>query len=121
MPLVSVVIGKKPIFAEENLRRLGELIQAIVATELTCEDPEGQLTPSDIEVSFRYRNSQRDVGGEKYDIQVTVFANDFPSRKANLSARCEEIKHRLAGCFGTDFTRGFVWVLLAPAAFAEWS
>ena len=119
MPLVFVTANRGRTELNENtLVELGTLLREWVAAELTCSDRDGDLTYEDIEVEIKQRRPRLDIGGERYDIQVTVFANDFPSRKANLSDRCACINERLQQWTAGRW-RGYVWVLLAPAAFAE--
>ena len=71
----------------------------------------------EIEVEIRDLDSKKNIGG-KYDLQIVVFANEYPSRRANLDERCAELRERIRQAL-PDNLHGFVWVLLSPAAFAE--
>lgn len=116
MPLV-IVTTPETRFPDATLRDIAELLIDRVARTLTCDDPGGQLAPSDIEVRFDTRSSL-DLGGERYDFEVIVFANDFPSRRQNLDERCAVLRDALRARLTPDL-HGYVWIRLAPAAFAE--
>lgn len=121
MPLV-IVTRKKEKVSDKDVERLGPILQSVVAEALTCDEEDGRLTEKEIEVRFREPSSfDRNVS----DLSVEVFANDFPSRRANLQRRTEQISNqlRIRGrldptlCTGA-YAGNFVWVLLAPAGFA---
>lgn len=118
MPLVCMTANQMRL-SESTLLQLGRELQQWVAEVLTCGDPDGQLRPEDVEVSIRGRSPRFDIGGEKYDIAVTVLANDFPSRRKNLKERCQQLREKLKACLLLRECHGFVWIRLAPAAFEE--
>lgn len=119
MPVVLVTANRGLSGLDETiLVQLGHWLRLWVAEALTCDHPDGHLTPPDVEVEIKERHTRFSIGGEKYDLQITVWANDFPSRKANLKERCHEVQGRVRDwCAGR--WKGYVWILLAPAAFEE--
>lgn len=96
---------------------LKDMIQFHLAQRFHCEDEGGDLNPGDIEVEVS------EVGPKdrnEYDICITVLANDFPSRRANLDERRRLMQADLAGFIPPDLT-GYLWVLLCPASFGEFN
>lgn len=121
MPLVIVFANRscEALSGYEALKQLGPLLQQLVAQALTCDDPGGELTAVDVEVDLKYRDPKWNIGGDQYDLQIVVFANDFPSRKANLEERCRQLRDLLRDQTELGGVKGYVWIRLAPAAFAE--
>lgn len=119
MPLVLVTMNRTrfPGLTDDILELVGNLLTARVASTLTCDDPGGKLAPKDIVVRFQER-SPMDREGEQYALEIVVFANDFPSRRTNLEERCCELQDYLRKALKSHFP-GYVWILLSPAAFAE--
>ena len=119
MPLIVVTANRhRQELTDDFLFMFGQQLRTDIAETLTCTDPGGQLTAEDIEVKIEDRVPKRSIGGEKYDLQVTVFANDYPSRKANLAERGKQLKERVRHALPQTL-HGFVWILLSPAAFEE--
>lgn len=118
MPLV-VMNCKKGRLLGDMIGNLANELPAIVARALHVEkNLKGHLTSEDIEVEVR-ESGPYDVNIK--DLEITIWANDYPERLANLDKRREEI---LSGIreFLRDYDRnlsGFVWVLLQPASFGE--
>ncbi|MEK9135362.1 MAG: hypothetical protein AAB451_03670 [Patescibacteria group bacterium] len=116
MPLVIVNRGTTWVPTEELFSRLVDRLPEIIANALTCENPDGKLTPADIEVWVR-RSDSKDIVTDK--IQIVVFASLFPERAANLDARQKIINDRIKEILrGTNF-HGWVWIRLAPSSFGE--
>ena len=125
---------------------LAENLPGIVAPNLIVpERPrhDGEVLPEDIIVKI-IQGGTHDVNCK--DIEIVIFAHDFPERKANLEERKEEIlkgvrafiesyeakrrkivesgprrlhairKH--SGSYEGQVS-GFVWVLLVPTAFGQ--
>lgn len=119
MPLAQVLANDgHESLTHEMLRSFSQSLRDLVAETLTCDDDGGELTAMDIEVRLNYRDPKRDFGGEEYDVQVTIWANDFPGRRANLQDRCSRLNQQVK-VYLPSGVRGYVWILLAPAAFAE--
>lgn len=101
-----------------DLEKIVKDLPEVVADALGCDDPEGSLSAHDIEVAVE-EFGPMDISGD-YDVQIMVEANDYPSRKANLKERTQQI----ADAFAKDMnvepgTTFYVWVRLSPAAFIE--
>jgi hypothetical protein len=93
-----------------------EAIAGIVAQELSCDDPNGELDIDDIELRYLGENKLTDVS--KNDVDIIIFANDFPSRKVNLEQRRIAIIKQLKKIFPRGI-KGSVYIRLAPAAYGE--
>lgn len=118
MPLVLIKADRRHgRLTDMYLHSVGLLMRETIANALDCDDLPGRLTMDDVEVDFQDRLATA-IGGEQYHLQITVFANDYPSRKANLDARNEMITSRLRKHLSDD-VRGYVWILLCPASFRE--
>jgi len=119
MPLVVITANRaRDELTWDVLRQFAERLQPEVAHVLTCDDEGGQLTRHDIEVEVRDLNPQRSIGGDQYDIRIVVLANDYPTRRADLFERSEQLTDQLQPLL-PEGIHGFVWILLAPAAFVE--
>ncbi len=120
MPLAIVTVSRKCkelsdfSFDEYSCIRL----RRAIAAALSCGDEGGFLALDDIEIEIKDRDEKKNFGGEKYDVKVIIFANEYPSRRASLRERCDEIQKYLS-CILPETVTGYVWVLLSPAAFAE--
>lgn len=120
MPLVLLQY-KSDRGLNQLVEKLAQKLPSIVAPNLTLPEHErldGQVLPDDIIV--------RCVGGNKADvntkdIEIIIWAHDFPERKANLECRKDAIVLGVQR-FLSDYDRnvsGFVWILLQPTAFGE--
>ena len=120
MPLV-VLQYKTDRGLRELAEKLAQELPSIVASNLTLskhERHDGQVASDDIMVWCR-ESSKADQNGK--DLEIIVWAHDFPERKANLEERKDAIIKGVHG-FLADYDRnvsGAVWVLLAPTAFGE--
>ena len=115
MPLIQLGYNPKSV-SEEFVGFFASELPVIVAEALNApEDDGGGLTPDDIEVWCR-KASPNDVGDA--DLQIVVLANHFASREANLEERKDNILNAVKDIVHLGL-HGFVWVLLAPAAFGE--
>lgn len=102
-------------------------IAEIVAKNLTCDDEGGAITADDIEVEFKRFGATDKTNGMLITVQIV--ADEFPSRKANLQARNDEIARALKDLFKefgviknfpiASSRKAFVWTLLMPAGFTE--
>ena len=130
MPLVVVTInpvvilkGEDTIQQDSDLNRLTEMLQVIVAEELsTQEDEGGTLTPEEIEVRVRKRGPY-DRGFPNLGIEV--FANSNPGRKRNVQERSDRIAERVKrlSIVNSPHVCGngtsFVWIFLGTAGFSS--
>jgi len=115
MPLVVVNKPNNGI-PQEEFSKLMKHLPEIVANALTCESPDGKLTPNDIEAWVR-KPDQDDIGGDK--LQILIFANLYPEREVNLPDRQKMITNHIKEMFQSLNIHGWVWVRLAPSSFGE--
>ena len=115
MPLV--LMNRKENLVNDHLaKHLAEELTHIVSMVLnTPEEEGGELVPDDIEV--RVRNSS-DLDVNAKPLEIIIWANDFPKRRANLGFRQKAIVEAVKGLIPSTVT-GFVWILLLPASFGE--
>lgn len=52
------------------------------------------------------------------DLQIIIFAADFPERKTDLNDRRKLIVDAIKTILPSEI-RGFVWILLPPSSFGE--
>ena len=117
MPLIEIYRkhDRKDI-PDANLILLGKTARVLVARELdTPEEPDGRLTTEDIEVQIK-EGHYLDL--DTLPLQIIVFANDFPARRANLHERRKRIASELRGIIPNLKGNCFIWILLCPASFA---
>jgi hypothetical protein len=113
MPLIDVTYGAG--MDDEVLRRLRELLPAVVAEAVECpEEPTtGPPQPGDIEIRFREK-SALDVGD--LDVTVEVRTKLFEHRVRDKQRRADLIRDRLSvlplGQVG-------VWLILAEGAWSQ--
>ena len=101
----------------ERAAQLGKEMPRIVAKALnTPENPDGKLTSYDIEVWHR-KGGYSDVCGDNVDLEIIIWANDFPERRATLEYRQKNITEEISRVLLGGDIRGSVWVLLAPGSF----
>jgi hypothetical protein len=113
MPLVMARFGRKVPKAVANA--VVKAIPAAVAEAFNCTDKGGDLTANDIEVEVS-TVGRRDIND--YDICITLLANEFPSRSANLNDRRRRLQ-RLLEPYIPRGIKGYLWTLLCPASFGE--
>jgi hypothetical protein len=106
---------------KELAEKLAETLPSIVAPNLSLSERDlhdGKLTPDEIMVWCR-ESKKADQNGK--DLEIIVFAHDFPERRENLEARKDTIIEGVRK-FLSDYDRNVtaaVWVLLAPTAYGE--
>lgn len=129
MPLVLLQYRAKGGLALKDLARiLAQHLPEIVAPALTLSERkrhDGQVTPSDIIVRC-VEGTKEDVNTK--DLEIIIWAHDFPGRAANLEERKDAIINGVRQ-FLADHTEdelgfrlhvsGFVWILLQPTAFGQ--
>jgi hypothetical protein len=111
--------GRVPDIAIE---KLVEAMPAIVANALNVpERVEGRLTPEEIEITV-VDHGKFDT--HTLDLEITIFANDYPERRENLESRNLMIINDLKSAqVVKDYylaldKQAFVWVLLMPGSFS---
>lgn len=114
MPLVTV--ARDPKCVDDNtLRWLADILPVAVAQCLTVDSVlEAKLSPNEVEVRFT------DFGPfdrRTCPLEIVVFANDFPERRASLKERVRRINDILFR--KPDKNDFWVWVLLATGEFWE--
>jgi len=114
MPLIVVNRGSK--VSDGLFRDLIDALPELVASALTCENPDGKLTAADVELWSRQRDDVHDRGFK--DLQIVVFANDYPERRVNLDERQKMLKDSIRELLPSG-VHGWLWVRLAPSSFAE--
>ncbi len=90
-----------------------------VAQVLDVQEPGGQLTPTDVKVRVRLED-HRDTSN--YQIEIIVRAKYFKAREKKLDEAAAFISQQLEAkvcAFGDTRIKGFVFILLSPASFAE--
>jgi hypothetical protein len=113
MPLIDVTYDGS--VDEKVLRRLGELLPAVVGEAVECpEDPStGPEQPGDIEIRFRQK-SPLDVGD--LDVVIEVHTQLFEHRVRDKQRRTDLIRDRLSrlplGQIG-------VWLVLSEGAWSQ--
>ncbi len=115
MPLAMLRCSNR--VPDNAVEALVAAIPVALAEAFDCEDEGGDLTPNDIEVEV---STVGPKDRNDYDVCITVFANDFPSRKANHDERRQRMQDALAQHVPADMT-GYLWTLLAPASFGEFN
>jgi len=117
------------------VKKLVKNLPSIVAKALSVPGTEGELSPNDIEVKVESFGlieeaegssgfTRIDVSGDVLrdihtkDIEIIIWANDYPERAKNLDQRREQIIKEVRKFIPPDIT-GFVWVLLQPGSYGE--
>ncbi len=122
MPFAKVMFDKEKV-GEADLRKLGKLLPRIIAEHLGVPGTSAELSSSDIEIEF---SSFGPFDIHHKDIQIIIWANEYPERAANLDARRRAINDHLAhlmmssGSYGVNSREisCFVWVLLQQGSYS---
>jgi hypothetical protein len=111
VPLAHIrrTINISDAMMEEILPRLA----SIIADALNIPDTPGALVPDDIE--FEVVDSGK-FDTKKHDFSMTIFANEYPERAANLDERREKIQADLASLIPQTLSY-YVWPLLSKGSF----
>lgn len=121
MPQVTVRCYRS--VSEEVLINLAKDLRFIVADALHVDgvDAAKHLRPEDVDVIIVEDKDKGRFSVSRYDITVTVLANDYPERRIDLEERQKRISSCVRHCLGNlpGPCRTYVWVLLAPGAFGE--
>jgi len=119
MPLVHVIARRENavLHSDAAIAEVVQWLRVRIAQELSCADPGGQLTAQDIEVEVVDRDPKRHFGGDEFDLQVVVYAGEYPDRRANLEERRRGLQTGLAAVFGSRNVHGYVWILPIAGSF----
>ena len=120
MPHAKLVVRRTAhaqLGGDQELVELATKLRGLIAGCLTCVDDGGNLQADDVEIEIVDRDWHH-VGGDKYDVTLTVFAKEYPGRKDYLIVHTHTLSLGLNGLLPENVT-GFVWVLLCPASFFE--
>lgn len=117
--------------AGEIIRGITPELREMIATALSCDEPDGALTAADISIVWEEHASSELT----HDLQIQIMANDYPSRRANLDDRCAQIEAGYVAALkdlrqqkpglhqehGLAFGQGryYVWPCLVQASFRE--
>lgn len=119
MPLVLIQYRSSDLVS--IVRQLAQQMPRIVAPALDASEQDGDvasLLPGDVEV-WCVESGGSDVNVK--DIEIIIWAHDFPSRKENLDERMKKIlegaKEVICGFRCGKLLTGYVWVLLQPTAY----
>jgi hypothetical protein len=113
MPLIDVTYDGS--VDDEVLRRLGELLPAVVGEAVECpEDPStGPEQPGDMEIRFRMK-SPMDVG--ELDVVIEVRTRLFEDRVRDKQLRADLIRDRLSHL---PLGQVGVWLILSEGAWSQ--
>lgn len=114
MPLIDVTYDSS--VSGDLLRRLGEVLPAIVSEAVDCpEEPWiGPLALGDVEIRFHAKNAF-DVG--ELNCVIEVRTKLFASRERDKHRRVDLIRERLAST--VEIGRLGVWLILDEGAWAQ--
>ena len=114
MPLIDVTYDGS--VSEESLRRLAEVLPAIVSEAVDCPDDPWIGPPGigDIELRFHAKNAF-DVG--ELNCVIEVRTKLFSSRARDQQRRVDLIRERLSST--VEIGRFGVWLILSEGAWAQ--
>lgn len=118
MPLVLMKPHLSARFDPRNFRDVMQSMPKIVAEALSAPEDNGALIPKEIEV-WEMPTANKfygDIG--HHDLQIVIYAHDYPSRLANLDNRRQQIIDNIKPLLQEGVTF-FVWVLCMPTSWAE--
>lgn len=117
MPLVIVNRNPYKVYSE-TLDALVLELPKLVTEALSIPNTDGELKHDDVEVWIR--DQRREYESQHFDLEIVIFANQYPERLQNLDERREEIGRGIRYLLSLkkcDNVRCFVWVLLQPGSF----
>jgi len=115
MPFVWVRVSS--FLNEEFIEKLAKKLPIIVAKALNVPGTKGTLKPEEIEVKVE---SFGPLDVHTKNIEIIIWANDYPERRENLNERRKQIVAEIGKFFSsTPEITGFVWVLLQPGSYGE--
>lgn len=116
MPLVIVKRNNNKTVSDGALKNLVSALPKIVADYLSAPtDVGGRLLPEGVKVDVHEKHAM-DVA--RKDVQITIFAHNYPSIRANLSERHENMRHTIDLLVPLNADAS-LWVVLAETAYGE--
>ena len=116
MPLVIVKRNNSKTVSDGALKNLVSALPKIIADNLTVPDDEGgRLLPEGVKVDVHEKHPMDEA---RKDLQITVFAHNFPSICANLRERQENMRQTI-GLLIPHNADASLWVFLGPSAYGE--
>jgi hypothetical protein len=97
----------------DELKPLLQELPGIIARALSVPGTEGELTPEEIEVKVEQFG---DIDIHQKDVEIIIWANDYPERRKNLEVRTKQIYGQVKAILNQD-TTSFIWVLLQKGSF----
>lgn len=113
MPLA--VVTRNPGVTDEGIKPLLDHLRQIVAEELTVPGTDGELNADEIEVRVQETGH---LDQNIPHVAITIWANQYPERLANLDERRRHIAQRIKELI--PHMDGNLWILLQPGSFEEW-
>lgn len=111
MPAVFLTVKPGKLSTGE-IKRIRNMLRVCTADALTCDHPDGKLTPMDI--SIRVEGfGELDV--PTYDVEIIILANEYADRLANLDDRRHTIVEKVGPLipFNVNFD---VYILLGSGS-----
>jgi hypothetical protein len=121
MPLVQITTysGRfRRLSQQKFLTDISTKIRGLVAGALHCKGG-GELQADEVEVrigELPFRWQHTDIG--RYDFKMIVIANELPARKKGLGLSLEVLTRAVQALL-PEGAKGYIWILLCPAAFGE--
>ncbi|MEI8061084.1 MAG: hypothetical protein WCG99_02210 [Candidatus Berkelbacteria bacterium] len=118
MPHANLKVRFLPTDASDYsvLQSAVQALPAIIAECLNCDDPNGQLIQTDIEVKVE---TPGPLDIMRYDAELRIEAMDFPSRTADKDKRNQKIMDAFAPLLPPCYRTRHSWLVLANAAFTD--
>jgi|GEM_PF-6099547 len=115
---MALILIRYSEYAQESgaLKKAQQILPRIVSDCLSVSG-EGKLIPADVDI-WSLPCSGEDCDPNDSDLQVVIFADLYPERVEVLQKAEEKIQQRLTAKLPARI-RGYVWILLCPAAFGE--
>jgi hypothetical protein len=112
MPLV-IVRRRASKITDARIKHIAKHLPEVVAQALSCE--EGRLTPEDIMIQV---DEVGPLDSAMKDLNVTIYAHDYPERAANLAERCARITREFQYMIG-DGQSWYIWVFLQKSCYGS--
>ncbi|OHA92092.1 MAG: hypothetical protein A3J09_01180 [Candidatus Zambryskibacteria bacterium RIFCSPLOWO2_02_FULL_51_21] len=121
MPVVNIRYRSAHI-AENEIVQLSYKLPGIVAEALTCDEPGGELLPSEVAI---YPTRFSELDRSAYGLEITIELNQYESRLANLDQRAHHIAYNIRKLFNDIYggravrPKAWVWVRVCPGEWVE--
>jgi len=111
MPIVFMKVSGR--ISDVELPNIKAGLRPVVAEEISADEADARLKPEDILI-WGSRVTEMDEAHD-VDLQIVIFAHDYPSRKANLEERRKRIQERMLCESGGR--KAYCWIILAPTSY----